>query len=257
MIGRKGYFTKLLITVLACLFTQAVFSSTMNSAPSPFLTIPSGVVVSLSAGPVWQSNGQSQTFYLAPGLEKTYKAANSTHYSPAGELFVGLQKSLSSLWLGQLGLALAANGDTTLNGNIWDDADPQFNNYTYQYNVQSTQISVKGKLIMDMGYWLMPWISASAGVGFNHAHDFSNSPVIFEAVPNSNFKGNTLTVFTYSLALGVQKAFDRHWVAGVGYQFSDWGKSQLARAANQPLNSGLNLDHLYSSGVMFNLTYSA
>jgi opacity protein-like surface antigen len=257
MNGRQCHYAKTLVFLFCCFSAQAAFSSSANNTPSPLLIIPAGVVVSLSAGPVWQSGGQTQTFYLEPGIEKTYKAGNTTNVSAVGELFVGLQRSLSSLWLGQLGVAFATSSDTKLQGNIWDDADPQFNNYTYQYKVQNTQIAVKGKLIMDRGYWLMPWISGSVGVGFNHAHDFTDSPLIFEAVPTSNFSGNIQTAFTYSVAIGVQKALDQHWFAGVGYEFSDWGKSQLGRATDQTLNSGLKLDHLYNSGVLFNLTYLA
>ena len=45
----------------------------------------------------------------------------------------------------------------------------------------------------------MPWVSASLGVGFNRAHDFTNTPLIFEALPNNNFEDHTKTAFTYTL----------------------------------------------------------
>lgn len=140
---------------------------------------------------------------------------------------------------------------------IWDDADAQFNNHRYQYKVRNTRIAVKGKLLFDNDAWLMPWVSASLGVGFNRAHDFSNTPVIFEALPNANFTDNTKTALSYTLGAGVQKAISAHCQLGVGYEFADWGKSNLGRASGQSLNSGLKLNHLYSNGVMFNLTYLA
>lgn len=214
-------------------------------------------VGSISAGPVWASAGETQTFYLAPEIEKTYVARKSTHALAAGELFLGIQKSLSYQWLGQLGLAVATTGNAKLQGVIWDDADPQFDNYSYQYKVQHNRVAIKGKLLLDQGYWLLPWVSASAGFAFNRAYDFTNTPLIFEAIPNPNFSDNTKTSFAYTLGAGVQKAISDHFQVGVGYEFANWGTSELGRARGQTMNSGLALNHLYTNGVLFNLTYVA
>lgn len=243
----------LLVGLFVCLNVQAAFSSTISNV----LNTPSDLVVGLSAGPVWQSGGQTQTFYLTPEIEKTYSASKSSHALADVELFVGLQRLLATQWLGQLGVDMATSGGATLQGTIWDDANPQFENHSYQYYVQNSQIAIKGKLLMDKGYWLMPWISGSVGIGFNRAYGFTNTPLIFEALPNSNFTSRTTTAFTYSLGIGAQKRIDQHWQMGAGYQFSDWGRSQLGSANGQTVNSGLKLDHLYISGILFELNYLA
>lgn len=214
-------------------------------------------VGTLSAGPVWQNGGTTQTFYLTPTIEKTYAANTTTRALFDGEVFVGVQKSLSHTLQGQLGLAIAATSNAKLSGMIWDDADSEFNNYTYSYKIQHTHVAVKGKLLADMGYWLIPWISGSLGVGFNNAHSFANTPTIFEAIPNANFTSNTETALAYTVGAGVQKALSTHWQIGVGYEFSDWGKSQLHRAQGQTIGSGLGLSHLYTNGLLLNLTYAA
>ena len=77
-----------------------------------------------------------------------------------------------------------------------DDTDPQFDNYSYHYKARNPHVAVKGKLLLDKGYWVMPWVSASLGVGFNRAHDFTNTPLIFEALSNNNFTSHTKTAFT-------------------------------------------------------------
>lgn len=212
-------------------------------------------VGTLSAGPLWARAGETQTFYLAPELEKTYAAERSANALASGEIFVGLEKTLSPLWHGQLGLAVATTGNAKLQGEIWDDADPAFNNYRYHYRIRNTRIAVKGKILVDKGYWLIPWVSSSIGVGFNRAHSFDNVPLIFEAVQNSNFTSNTKTAFSYTLGAGVQKALSEHCQIGIGYEFSDWGKNALGRAAGQTLGGGLTLNHLYTNGVLANLTY--
>lgn len=214
-------------------------------------------VGTISAGPVWENAGQTQTFYLAPDIIKTYAASNVTHALADGEIFVGVQKNLSNMLLGQLGLTVAVTSNAKLSGNVWDDADSTLNNYSYSYQVQHTHVAVMSKILADRGYWVIPWVSASLGVGFNQAHDFQSIPLISEAVTMTNFASNTETSFTYTIGAGIQKTLNKHWQAGVGYEFADWGQSQLNRASAQTLNSGLSLNHLYTNGVLFNLTYVA
>lgn len=248
---RHAFILSMTAAILTC--TQSV-AGTMG----PVETHKSWAWVSaISAGPVWESAGQTQTFYLAPNLIKTYAASNATRALADGEIFIGIQKDLPKAFLGQLGIAVAATSNAKLSGNIWDDADSTFNNYSYSYKVQHTHVAIKGKFLADRGYWFIPWVSASLGIGFNNAHDFQNTPLISQAVTMPNFASNTQTSFTYTLGAGVQKALNHHWQAGVGYEFADWGQSQLKRASGQTLNSGLSLNHLYTNGVLFNLTYLA
>jgi len=244
--------SSLVVALSAGLLTGNAFAGAMG----PVTYQPEWAWVgTFSAGPVWENGGRTQTFYLTPEIEKTYTANQSNNALFDGEVFVGLQKTLSPTVQGHLGLAVAATSNATLSGMIWDDADPQFNNHTYNYTIQHTHIAVKGKLLADMGYWLIPWISGSIGVGFNNAHSFDNTSTIFEALPNPNFSSYTQTSFTYTVGAGVQKALNAHWQVGAGYEFADWGKSQLDRALGQTQNRGLVLNHLYTNGVLFNLTY--
>jgi opacity protein-like surface antigen len=109
----------------------------------------------------------------------------------------------------------------------------------------------------DLEYSVLPWISGSIGVGFNRSNDFYNHPIISEAVPQSNFTDHTQTSFTYTVGAGIQKILNPNWQAGVGYEFADWGQSHLNRAAGQTQGHGLSLSHLYTNGLMFNITYTA
>lgn len=220
-------------------------------------TLKSSGVASLSVGSVWGSTGNTQTFYLAPNIEKTYAANHTSHALVDGEIFLGIQRPLREKLEGQMGLAVATTGHASLSGYIWDDAEAQFNNYTYSYQVRHTHVALKGKLLMDRGYIVMPWVSSSLGVGFNQAGSFSNTPTISEAVVMSNFVSHTTTAFTYTLGVGLARNISAHWHGGIGYEFADWGKSQLNRALGQTLNSGLSLSHLYTNGFLLNLTYLA
>ena len=188
--------------VIACIVnfvTVSAFAGTIG----PIDTISDlPWVVSLSAGPAWANAGSTQTFNLTPNTQKTYAAHDATNTLFAGELFVGLQRSLMPQLQGQFGLAIAKTGDAQLQGNVWDDADPAFSNYNYEYYVQTTRIAAKGKLLLDKGYWMTPWISASLGVGLNRAHGFDNTPLIPQAGTINNFSGNTQASFSYTLGIG-------------------------------------------------------
>lgn len=210
-----------------------------------------------SMGPVWTSPGDAQTFYLASDIEKTFATSNNASTLADGEVFIGMQKELLRSYQGQLGLAVAATSNATLTGNIWDDADPAFNNYIYSYKIQHTHIALKGKLLADWDYFAMPWVSVSLGVGFNNAYGYENTPIIFEAITMPNFKSNSETTFTYTLGIGLQRSLTQNWQVGLGYEFADWGQSHLNRASSQTMNSGLSLNHVYTNGLMFNVTYIA
>ncbi len=234
-------------TLLGCFITNGALATTAK---------PDWAWVgTLSAGAAWEVAGNTQTFYLTPEIEKTYKANRPTHGLFDGELFLGVQKNLSQIFQGQIGIAGAVTSDANLSGDIWDDADPQFDNFDYKYKVQHSHVALKGKLLADTGFWLKPWISGSLGVGFNRAHAFYNTPTIFEAVQNPNFDAHTQTAFTYTVGAGVEKELNEHWQVGLGYEFADWGRSRLNRAPGQTLNSGLSLSHLYTNGVLLNITF--
>jgi opacity protein-like surface antigen len=151
---------------------------------------------------------------------------------------------------------IAGGSHANLNGDIWEDADPEFNNFTYSYKVSHAEIALKGRLIGSYNCAIVdPYISASAGIGFNRAYDFTINPVISEAVPAPAFGSNTTTAFTYALGIGIQKSFTPHLQAAIGYEFSNWGKIQLAHAPGQTVGEGLSLNHFYAQEIQFSLFY--
>ena len=173
---------------------------------------------------------------------------------PNGELFFGVQKALTPQLSGQLGLVLAMTGNAQVDGIIWDDADPQFDNHSYRYKIRNTRIGIQGRALLG-NYWLTPYVGGSINIGFNRAYGFTNTPLIFEALPNQNFANSTKTALTYTLSAGVQKQLNNHWQTGIGYEFLDFGKSALNRAQGQTLNSGLAMNHLYLHGISVHVTY--
>lgn len=244
-----------LLATSCCVNAYSTPTQDFMNATSQYLA--THFVGSLSVGPAWGNGGDAQTLVLAPDIVKTYTINRSTKTLLDGELFAGVNQLLYPNLISQIGLAIAATTYTSVNGDIWDDAAPQFNNYTYHYQLRHTHLAVKGKLLADRGYFFIPWISLSMGVGFNTATSFTNSPLLPEAIGMPNFASHTTTAFTYTLGVGAQRQLNPHWQAGVGYEFTDWGRSQLGTASGQSSSNTLSLSHYYTSGILANLTYSA
>jgi opacity protein-like surface antigen len=247
------------ISLLGILCAQPAFSNEINNADffsNFFSKLKSSFVSTLSIGPSWESAGQKQTLNLTPDITKTYTANKPENTLTTGDIFLGIQTFLPKNLQGQIGLDFATTSGATLSGDIWDDADPTFNNYTYQYKIQHKHIALKGKLLGNWNLPVTPWISAALGVGYNKAYGFNNTPTIYEAIQTPNFASRTTTAFTYAVGIGFQRSLTKNVQAGVGYEFSDWGKSQLGRAFTGS-SAGLSLSHLYTNSLLFNLTYLA
>lgn len=248
---------KILAPILLNFYLPIAYATETISDNTLVSLLKTSSVISLSIGPSWEGAGQAQTLDLTSDIIKTYTTDKPTNTLPTGELFLGIKGSLPKQLEGQIGLDIIATGPATLSGDIWDDGDPNFNNYTYQYKVNHKAVRLSGKLLGNWNLPVIPWISASLGVGFNKAYGFNNTPTIDEALPSPNFTNKTITAFTYAIGIGIQRQFSLHWQVGVGYEFSDWGRSQLGSTSEESINRGLSLSHLYTNSILFNLTYVA
>lgn len=228
----------------------------------------SNLLATLSGGASWGMTGNKQTFYLQPALLKTYRSTSSVNVYGVGDLFLGAEHRLSSQLMGQLGLdlgvtntvigrAMGMTHNVSNVGEIWEQANPDFDNYTYSYRVSQTRVAVKGKLLVEREYYqqIAPYVTVSLGAGFNNASGYGSTPRIEEESEQPPFGSHVSTSFTYTLGIGIEKAMNLHWSMGVGYEFSDLGSSSLNRAEGQTLNRGISLSHLYTNGIMVSLTY--
>ncbi|MDI9818975.1 MULTISPECIES: outer membrane protein [unclassified Legionella] len=215
------------------------------------------LVVTLSGGPAWLHGEKRQTLWLSPEIVKTYTVKDNDNTLWAAELFLGYNGQLSSMIQGQLGLAIAGISSATLKGDIWDDAEPLFDNFTYSYKVRHAHLAVKAKLLADVGYNFLPYVSGSLGFASNRASNFRNDPKIFEAIAMPAFKNKTTSSAAYTAGVGIEMPFSTNWRAGIGYEFTDWGKVKLGLAPGQTTNSLLTSNSLYTQQFQLSLSYLA
>lgn len=217
-------------------------------------TDPLSYVATVSAGPAWFDKGNTQTFYVQPMTERSY-VPSDTNTPAIVEVFTGVRHPITPKLDSQWGIAAVTSSNLNYKGGIWDDALPQFYNFNYAYDIQHIHIGLKGKLLRDVGYRLAPYVSGSVALAFNEAKNFTNTPLVPEAVVQPNFQSNTTTTFAYTLGAGLQANIYQHWHVGVGYEFADWGKTRLARSFEQTLGSGLSIANLYINQLQFSLSY--
>lgn len=218
---------------------------------------PTSKIIAFSGGPAWYHAGHTQTISLQPNYANTYAAITPTQVLASGELFLGIQRPFTGKAFWQLGLALAASSEARLQGDIWETADPAFDNFTYQYETTHAHLALKTKwLFRCVDSTLLPYLSGSLGVATNQSHRFSMSPLIFEVLPVPGFQNHQETAFTYTLGVGVHKVLNPQWQVGMGYEFADWGRSSLSRAPGQTVGHGLGLNHLETQQLQFVINYS-
>lgn len=210
-------------------------------------------VVTLSGGVAWTNAGDTQTIYITPTAPNAYVTDNQTQPLGEGELFGGIQYGLGAYFDNQIGIVVADSSLSGLSGNVWQDADPDFNNLQYSYNINQARIGLESKLIVHTRY-IQPYISGSVGVGFNTAYGYSSTPLTTAVISPPDFSQYTTTAFTYTVGAGFQTTIAEKWQAGLGYEFADWGKSSLGPAVGQTINAGISLKHLYSNALLVNLT---
>jgi len=210
----------------------------------------------LSGGLGWNSPGQTQTLYLTRSVQNTYVATKTSQVLANGELFLAGQRALRSNLFTQFGVDLALTSNSSLNGDIWENASSTYNDEIYTYRIYHGYVGLKTKFLMDLKTDIMPYISGSFGLGFNQSHHYTITPsnVVQPIFTQYPFKSYTATEFSYTGGVGLQQWVTAHWQLGLGYDFANWGQSHLKPASAQTTNAALGLTHLYVHSLLLNVT---
>lgn len=239
-----------LILLLLCVLLNMKAQAISSFAQHSFITI--------SGGLGWNQPGKSQELYLQEGFNNFYKNLSNQQQLGFGELFLGLENLFLNQFNAGLGFIISGAGMPKIDGEIWQFSDPEFNNITYSYKLNQLRLGLRGKLSATKSLFFsqfQPFLTGSIALAWNHSFSYHNFPLIVEAVAPSPFKDNTLTRFSYSLGLGIEKTLGEHFRAGVSYEFFDWGASCLGMADGQTTHARLGMNHLYVNSLLFSLSY--
>lgn len=217
--------------------------------------------ITVSGGPVWYAGGEiaHQSLALTPGNFYIYSPDKPTDILGYGEVFFALNKPVSPLLAGELGIALGYSGNAGVRGTFITNG-PGTNLNNYLYKIKNYRVGMKGKLLGEYGFWVKPYLSATLGVGFNDAYSYFSNPLVAGQTTPPPFADNTTIAFTYAAGIGLEAMVSPQWRIGVGYEFGDWGKSELGAIATPiqgitPLNQGLKLDNFYTHTALASISY--
>lgn len=213
-------------------------------------------VITYNLGPGWYHPSGREVLNLDNDTVNAYTINNASRAVLNNELFLGMQTFLINNIEGQIGISLNHNSNLKINGNVWQEASPEFDNFNYHYYISHKAIAFKGKfLFTKYGNYLQPYLSASVGVAGNKSYAYNQVAKIPEVVDSYSFKHNNLISYTYTAEAGVQQKLNKNWAIGIGYEFADLGRSKLGAAYAQPNKNVPFLNHLYINQLQFNISY--
>lgn len=208
----------------------------------------------VTTGPGWPDD-----LYIGSSTENTPIATVGFGYT-----WFNTADTLDNYWLPffSLGLSYSYIFQSQIKGRIQQYSLSQFENYTFQYQVQRQTILALAKL--DIYRWrvIMPYLILGAGVSFNRSTNYSeqaNPNVTPRISPgfNSNTQSHSSALAGLGLDLMVQ---DNLW-ASFEYDYGYYGYSKTGFGQNDANVTGFNYansalsNKLTSSTALFILTY--
>lgn len=137
--------------------------------------------------------------------------------------FIGAETELGHELYAQLGVSYYWT-ETDGDGTVTQGIDPAFDTFNYDYEVNSQQILLEGKLLWELTEMWRPYVTVGLGAAINRADSFK---VHLEGTPPGTFSPvydeNTETSFSYMVGLGVDAQLAENIRLGIAYRYTDLG----------------------------------
>lgn len=253
--------TRISVLSLGLLSTAGAYAGTMGEEVSKY-----HLQMMLSGGPIWTAAGQSQTITLTtqPAIQNHYEAQRNVSTFGGGSIFVAVDRLFENGRDVALGIAFTGAGQAKVKGDVWQDADPDFDNFDYTYNLSQFRIGLKGRVVStkslfmkSFDYRIMPYGSGEIAIGWNSSSRYQTTPKIDTAVVQPPFASNTETALSYAFGAGLQGKVNDHVQVAAGYEIAGWGNSSLGLANGQTTKTKLSLNNLYANQLLFSVIYTA
>lgn len=232
------------IGLCACLFTV--------NAPAAVRS-----VVSAALGSDFTNISMNQTISLISPFQNTYVGSHHDINLATG-LFVGVETQLLSnnKLLAQFGVSYDHTNHLEAEGHILQFANPNFDNFIYQYNIQSERFFFETKLLTTMGQYFHPFVTLGAGEAVNRADQYKETALSSDSVPMSpGFNGHTSYSFAYLWGVGIEMDLNDHFRLGGLYHYVNLGQIRLGTSSSQTTTDTLNNNHLNINEILLQLSY--
>ena len=210
----------------------------------PVISLQGGYA-SLNAG------GGTQRYMDAESDEFIYTNSGSGKNTGFGGVFLGAEHALS--WVSRPGFFMQTGVEYNYFGNVnvrginTVGAEPETSTtYAYNYNFKTQQVLGVFKLLGTAYERFHPYGEIGLGAAFNNASDYhATTAEIGSLNLTPEFNNQSKTQFSYSVGLGVDVEVNTKIRAGLGYRYSNFGKSSL--------ENGTVIFESYQSSVPFGL----
>lgn len=214
-------------------------------------------VVILSSGFDRTNVYSTKSITFIDSFQNDYLGSKHLDSEPLMGIFVGAYTPFANVWEWQYGVTYFQTSSFQANGNVNQFGDPAFNNFTYQYQIQSRRISFESKLARTVHEIWHPYVVVSVGEAINKAYAYMESPITSDAVPTDPFVGHTQKSFTYSVGLGADLDIAQHLRLGAGYRYVSLGSASLGQSPLQINTNTISNSHLNTNEFLVQLSYLA
>lgn len=255
---------KLLGVISVSLLTSSVYAVDANATFTDPSTTPVTVTATSIAKTRWIAGvnlggaiaqpGKSETLVTQPGKSNNYVNNTSLQTKLLAGAFVGLDFPVSPKLNYQLTLAYNQILPYSVNGQLEQFSDKSFTNFNYDYKIQSQQLFLDSKLVLNATHRIHPYALIGLGTAFNKASAFTATSIDGTDVNPGIFADHSTTNFAYTLGLGVDVDVSKHVRVGGGYRFANLGKTNLGAAPDFVTKQGLSTN-LMTHEILATVSY--
>jgi opacity protein-like surface antigen len=246
------------VTLLSSTMAYASSNNGLNHSPTPMIEGSSigkiHWVAALNIGAALAQPGKNQTIQTQTTTSNSYVNDGKLQTNLLAGAFVGIDFPLSPRFNYQLGLSYNYILPYSLNGQVKQLNQSQFTSFDYNYKVQSQQLYLESKLVLNATHHLHPYVSLGLGSAINNVYDFTPTDRDPTAVYPGIFANHSMAQFAYAVGLGADVDLAKHVRIGGGYRFANLGKAELGAASNFSYNKGLSTS-LLTHELLINVIY--
>ncbi|MFJ1268676.1 outer membrane protein [Legionella lytica] len=198
--------------------------------------------------------GRSQTLSLLPPFNNHYTNTSTDTNSADLGFGIGIEGRALPFLSWQAGVSGYWNTPLSREGDVWQFALPEFNNFHYHYKIQSSRVMAIAKLLTNYHECFHPYLSGELGAAFNRSRSYYEKPLIEEAVAMPPFSDHTQSSFAWGVGAGIDVDVWTHLRVGIGYQFADLGQAKLGLSPAEATKETLSNPNLYTHQLRFQLT---
>ncbi len=256
----KKVFRTLLLPVMTTfsLSVHAEFYSPLNNTPNP----TSNWYISADIGPLWVNTNQSMSVangsnYPAPENVDDYKI-NAVKVQPMIAFSAGRRWQRDALFAPaySVGLRYQYFFQQTIKGNILQYSLPEFNNYSFQWQMNANLLSLYSKVELLKKGLFIPYVDGGIGVSFLEASNYQENAFSGETARISpNFGSQTSSQFAFNVGAGVDIQLSPQALFSIGYDFQSFGPFISNYGQSTWTSTKLNLGTLTANTIIFSITY--